>query len=495
MHRYVRRGLALSGGVVALLVGTVVVPAVGTSAPPSTPATPASVVRLHLGTDGDSFAYGSTLQPLITAKGGCEITSAQPVMALSSPSQMQPGLADDSIGVKAKGGANGTPCGQVSSTERLTLRPGTTLGGRSFRKVRLDLEMTGNAIVSLTLTRSSTGASATYTLQTGGNIAAAQASETDFDRVAPYEVSSSPGDEVDGCAAPNSSGPNSGGNDNCLWTVQPGSDFDTVTLSAAVGTVALEGGSDFANSSDHESLFYLSNTAPVATNDVVTTAEDTAATGNLLANDTDADGDALAVASSTSPSHGQVSLGASGAFTYTPDPGYTGPDSFTYTVSDGEATASATVQITVYPVICSGETVTDAEGAVSGSFTRLSDGFDCKRYALDAVDADGTVLFKPEGASEVTYRGFVQFAPAAAPTLASGGAFSLLLEYDPTGGTTYEPVQWCIDPQFGADDVVTSATLPAGQAWCIANADLRPNADGDIATMWQVYGVDDPRFK
>ena len=92
-----------------------------------------------------------------------------------------------------------------------------------------------------------------YQLQTGTSITTAQSSEPDYDATVPYDASSSPGDTIDACAAPNSSGPNSGPNDNCEWTVQPGFNFDTVTLTTvSAGTVSLEGSSDFGNNPDFD---------------------------------------------------------------------------------------------------------------------------------------------------------------------------------------------------------------------------------------------------
>jgi hypothetical protein len=58
----------------------------------------------------------------------------------------------------------------------------------------------------------------------------------------------------------------------------------------------------------------------------------------------------VTAAVATPPSHGMLSLSPNGAFTYTPTPGYSGPDSFTYTASNSTATsAPATVSLQVAP--------------------------------------------------------------------------------------------------------------------------------------------------
>src|SRR6202007_3336866 len=88
------------------------------------------------------------------------------------------------------------------------------------------------------------------------------------------------------------------------------------------------------------------NVAPVAGNDAVSTAQNTALTisvATLLANDSDANGDALSLASFGQPAHGSLVDNGNGTLRYTPTSGYTGADSFTYVVSDGVLTAMATV--------------------------------------------------------------------------------------------------------------------------------------------------------
>jgi YD repeat-containing protein len=67
----------------------------------------------------------------------------------------------------------------------------------------------------------------------------------------------------------------------------------------------------------------------------------------VLNNDYDQDGGALTITAATAAAHGQTALQAGNAVTYQPAVGYVGTDSFTYTVSDGLLTATATVSLTI----------------------------------------------------------------------------------------------------------------------------------------------------
>jgi Ca2+-binding RTX toxin-like protein len=88
--------------------------------------------------------------------------------------------------------------------------------------------------------------------------------------------------------------------------------------------------------------------APGAVNLRVTRGE--SVTFDVLADAIDIDGDALHVVSNTQPSHGSATCAADGPCRYTPDSGYSGADSFTYTIGDAgvpPATVGGTVSITV----------------------------------------------------------------------------------------------------------------------------------------------------
>ncbi len=89
------------------------------------------------------------------------------------------------------------------------------------------------------------------------------------------------------------------------------------------------------------------NQAPVAQNDNATTAFQTPVQVDVLANDSDPDGNTLTVAAITQqPSSGTAQI-ANNKVTYTPNTGFSGQDVFNYQISDGQATAEATVTITV----------------------------------------------------------------------------------------------------------------------------------------------------
>uniref|UniRef100_UPI0037D9E99A retention module-containing protein n=1 Tax=Zoogloea sp. TaxID=49181 RepID=UPI0037D9E99A len=92
------------------------------------------------------------------------------------------------------------------------------------------------------------------------------------------------------------------------------------------------------------------NTPPVATDDSVTGTEDQPLTVDVLANDSDANNDALVVTSATA-GNGQVTINPDGSLRYVPNPDFNGPDTVTYTISDGKGgTSTATVTINVAAV-------------------------------------------------------------------------------------------------------------------------------------------------
>ena len=136
------------------------------------------------------------------------------------------------------------------------------------------------------------------------------------------------------------------------------------------------------------------NDAPVALNGSASTPEDT---GTLLTlTGSDVDGDALSFTVVSGPSHGTLS-GTAPALTYTPAPDYHGPDSFTFTVSDGQATsAPATVSLTVtsvedVPVAAAQSRVTEEDTAVALTLSGTDGDGDSLSFSLVTSPAHGTL--------------------------------------------------------------------------------------------------------
>jgi hypothetical protein len=113
------------------------------------------------------------------------------------------------------------------------------------------------------------------------------------------------------------------------------------------------------------------NQPPVANADSATTAFNTAVTFAVLANDTDPNGNALSLVSVTPGTGGTPAIAINGtSVTFTPAAGFSGPATFTYTVSDGSAQATGNVTVTVGSAAT--VTVTLSDFIVNGSEWRLA---------------------------------------------------------------------------------------------------------------------------
>ncbi len=92
------------------------------------------------------------------------------------------------------------------------------------------------------------------------------------------------------------------------------------------------------------------NQPPVAVDDNASTTVDNAVIVDVLANDSDDNGDPLTVTAVGTAANGAVLDNGDGTVTYTPNIGFVGDDSFTYTIDDGQGGAdTATVFVTVSP--------------------------------------------------------------------------------------------------------------------------------------------------
>ncbi|MBL0047301.1 MAG: tandem-95 repeat protein [Bacteroidetes bacterium] len=142
-------------------------------------------------------------------------------------------------------------------------------------------------------------------------------------------------------------------------------------------------------SSTSDQIIVNSNCAPIAIDDSYNTNEDVILNGStVLVNDSDPDGGVLTVNTTpvTNVTNGTLLLNANGTFTYTPNAGFNGVDTFVYTICDDGT-----------PVLCSNATVTITVGAVNDAPVAIDDAYSTNE---DVVLNGSTVLVNdsdPEG--------------------------------------------------------------------------------------------------
>lgn len=169
------------------------------------------------------------------------------------------------------------------------------------------------------------------------------------------------------------------------------------------------------------------NDAPAPSADAATTNEDTPLTLNVLANDLDPDGDALSIAglSGGLTSSGALISVVNGQIVYDPrgsstlqalNSGQSMVDSFSYSVTDGAATSTATVSVTVQGVTdgprANNDTVSTSEdnriyidvlandtGIGGKSITGLSGSQSA--YGANIAIADGKIFYDPQNAAAI----------------------------------------------------------------------------------------------
>jgi len=200
------------------------------------------------------------------------------------------------------------------------------------------------------------------------------------------------------------------------------------------------------------------NDAPVLVEDSASTDEDTAVVINVLANDTDSDGETLTISGVTPPANGTVSVVASG-IRYVPNANYSGADSFTYTATDGAAMSTGVVTLTV-------RAVNDPPVATADTTALGEDSTITINVIANDQDADGDT---------VTVKSITQPAHGVATLVAAGAD---------AGRITYTPA-----PDFAGTDTFTY-TIDDGHAstaigtvtLTVSPANDAPVAAGDAAT-------------
>ncbi len=176
-----------------------------------------------------------------------------------------------------------------------------------------------------------------------------------------------------------------------------------------------------ASEDDGKIAWYENNQPPSANDDSAQTSEGEPVTTDVLANDTDPDGslDSSSVQIESSPSNGIISEvdTSTGAITYGPDAGFTGTDTYSYTVADtaGARSEASTVTVEVQdrgePFITTWETtspdssITIPTDTSDSSYDFVIDWGDGTTETYSGVDPDPTHSYDQAGTYTVEISG------------------------------------------------------------------------------------------
>ncbi|MGI9542303.1 MAG: tandem-95 repeat protein, partial [Cyclobacteriaceae bacterium] len=214
------------------------------------------------------------------------------------------------------------------------------------------------------------------------------------------------------------------------------------------------------------------NDPPVANNDAETIAEDDPVNIDVLFNDLDIDGtlNTSSVSIVSGPSNGSVVVNSNGTVDYTPDPGYNGSDSFTYTVRDNQNALSnvATVSITITSVNDPPTANNDPNNPTSEEVAVTID------VVANDVDSDGTI--NPNTVNIV--------APPANGTAVNNGdgtvTYTPNLNFNGTNSFTYT-----VQDNDGAVSNIATVTIQVNSVndLPIAVDDLNNTTNEDVALV------------
>jgi PKD repeat protein len=218
------------------------------------------------------------------------------------------------------------------------------------------------------------------------------------------------------------------------------------------------------------------NQAPVAADDTATTSEDLTINRNLLTNDTDPDGDALQLADVRANVPAGLECAPTGLCYFTPRRDFSGQIVVTYRVTDGSASDTATMTLTVTPgndaPVANADTATVPQGtseiAVLGN-DRDADG-DPLTLTLQAAPGHGTAVCASQKCSYT-------------PTAGYAGADSFTYRIaDPSGAFAVGTVNLTVR---GGPAARATATPPRGLAPQAVTFDARASVGaGPLRFAW-----------
>ncbi|MEH0085697.1 tandem-95 repeat protein [Vibrio antiquarius] len=207
-------------------------------------------------------------------------------------------------------------------------------------------------------------------------------------------------------------------NNDGSWTYIPEADDDT-EVSFSYDIIDDDGG--VINGTANLDIKPV-NDAPIATNDAIQTDEDSQVVIDVLANDSDIEGDDLSITSaSVSEKQGIVEI-VDGKLVFTPAENFNGNATISYTISDGELEDEAQVSVTVNsvndaPIALNDATITEEDTSVTIDVLPNDTDIDGDALSIESASVlsdqgqveiiDGKLVFTPtenfNGDAEITY--------------------------------------------------------------------------------------------
>ena len=447
--------------------------------------------------DRTLWVDGTNNDPTTSADSAAGFEDAPLVIAASGLLSNDLDVDGDALSISAVGGAeNGavaldgagdvvfTPADGFSGAAQFTYTVSDTRGGRDTASVTVDVSAVNDAPTVAGPTAFSVAEDTSLTITEAELLINAADEEGDDLFVSGLRISS-------GRASLDASGAG-------VWTLTPAPDwYGEVRLDYGVsdGTTVTASGATVT-------VTAVNDAAPMAAADATSGLEDASIVipaSSLLANDTDADGDALSISAVGGAVGGTVALNGAGDAVFTPAPEFSGQASFTYTVVDGYGGA-ATATVTVAVAAVNDAPVAGADDASAVEDTPLL--IAAADLLADDTDADGdgltiaAVSGAVDGSVALTGSGDVVFTPAAdfngqasfTYTVAdgNGGETTATVSVDVAGvndapvasddaAETFEETPVRIDVLGNDADVdgdalsVTGASVVSGGGWVVVN--------------------------